>query len=231
MYFKELSIEAASISRRKETQMKAIFAKRSAFVIIATIAMFTVVAMASASDNQGRKAIHGEYAFSGSGACTLAPGGFNPDFTPVNPTMAGMGPNFWEGVYTFKKDGKGKMESRQVYQEGPSNPPNTYAAGRALLSWEFEYEMAENEITFTLIPGTYYLEYTEGPNDGLKVETGNTVVFDHPWTGRISPDGRNLFVFYGVPMKLIIPAGILFPGAPMFEIICNGVHQGFKTHY
>ena len=189
--------------------------------------MLMAVPMASAHDFWWRMLIRGEYAFTGSGACTLAPTGFNENFTPKDPGSAWMGPNFWAGVYTFNSNNTGKMEAHQVYHDGPP----FYGAGAANLSWEFTYEMDGPEITFTFIPGTYYLEYTEGPNAGLKVETPNPVVFDHPWTGRISPDGRNLFVFYGVPMKLIIPEGILFPGAPLFELICNGVHQGFKTHY
>jgi hypothetical protein len=206
--------------------MKGNFKRLAVFVMIGAIAMFIAVPMASAHDSwQERMLIHGEYAFSGAGACNLAPGGFDPKFVPYHPDLAGMGPNFWEGVYTFYYNGKGKMESRQLYQNGP----NTYDAGRSLLSWEFEYEMDGNEITFTLIPGTYYLEYLEGKNAGFKVVPPNPVVFDHPWIGRISPDGKNLFVFYGVPMKIIIPPGILGPF--IIEIICNGVHQGFKTHY
>ncbi len=128
-----------------------------------------------------------------------------------------MGPNFWAGVYTFNSNNKGKMEAHQVYHDGPP----TYGAGAANLSWEFTYEMDGPEITFTFIPGTYYGEYLEGPNKGAILP--DTAYFDKPWTGRISPDGMNLFVFYGVPMKLIIADWNL-------EIVCNGVHQGFKTH-
>ena len=206
--------------------------KIAVFVSVAAIAMFIAVPMASASgyDFWWKSLIHGEYAFTGSGACTLAPGGFYENFTPKFPASANMGPNIWEGVYTFKNNGKGKMEARQCYNEGP-NAMFPYSSGCVLLSWEFEYQMDGAEITFTFIPGTYYLKYVEGPNKDLELKTPNTVVICQPWTGRISPDGRNLFVFYGVPMKIIIPEGILFPGAPYIELICNGVHQGFKTHY
>ena len=211
--------------------MKGNAKKVAVFVSVAAIAIFIAVPMASAYDYPNywwRILVRGEYAFTGSGACTLAPGGFNEKFVPNLPTYAGMGPNFWAGVYTFNYDGTGKMDAHQVYQEGPP----TYSAGAANLSWGFTYEMDGAEITFTFIPGTYYLQYTEGPNAPLiNVVPPNTVVFDKPWTGHISPDGRTLFVFYGVPMKLIIPEGVLFPGAPMIEGICNGVHQGFKTHY
>ncbi len=207
--------------------MKGNAKKIAVFVSVVAIAMFIAVPMASASgyDSWWKMLILGEYAFTGSGACTMAPGGFNEDFTPKNPTMANMGPNFWEGVYWFHYNGTGKMETQQCYQDGPPN----YAAGCALLSWEFEYEMDGAEITFTLIPGTYYLKYIKGPNADpehpLEVVPPNPVAFDqkNTWTGRLSPDGRHLFVFYGGPFK------IDFPGFG-FQIICNGVHQGFKTH-
>ena len=83
------------------------------------------------------------------------------------------------------------------------------------------------EITFTFIPNTYYLEYIEGPNDGVKIPPEAGVVFEKPWTGRISPDGRNLFVFYGGPFKFDLPAP---PPIGVFGVIYNGVHQGFKRH-
>jgi hypothetical protein len=204
--------------------MKGNAKKAAVFVSVVAIVMFIAAPMASASDFWWKFLIHGEYAFTGSGACTLSPTGFD-NFTPVDPTKASMGPNFWAGVYTFNYDGTGKMDSHQVYQEGPP----TYAAGAANLSWEFTYEMDGPVITFTFKPGSYSLEYTLGPNTGLKVVPppgGKTLAyFTEPWTGRISPDGKTLFVFYGVPMTLVIPdlGGI--------ELICQGVHQGFKTHY
>ena len=205
--------------------------KIAVFVSVAAIAMFIAVPMASASgyDFWWKSLIHGEYAFTGSGACTLAPGGFYDNFTPKFPASANMGPNIWEGVYTFKNNGKGKMEARQCYNEGP-NAMFPYSSGCVLLSWEFEYQMDGAEITFTFIPGTYYLEYIEGPNVGVipPMTPPNGVVFEKPWTGRISPDGRNLFVFYGGPFKFDLPAP---PPIGVFGVICNGVHQGFKTGY
>lgn len=203
--------------------MKGNIKKLAVFASVAAIAMFIAVPMASASgyDFWWKSLIHGEYAFSGSGACTLAPRGFNADFTPKDASLAWIGPNFWAGVYTFNYDGTGKMVSHQVYQDGPP----AYAAGAANLSWEFTYEMDGPEITFTFMAGTYNLEYTLGPNvlSPPPLPPLEEVYFDQPWKGRISPDGKTLFVLYGVPMKLIfIPQG--------FEAVCNGVHQGFKTH-
>ena len=204
--------------------------KIAVFVSVAALAMFIAVSTASAHDYWWKMLIRGEYAFSGSGACTLAPTGFdeNPeiatdDFTPKDPDDASMGPSIWEGTYTFNLNGKGKMDARICYNDGPP----TYASGCGDISWEFKYKMDGAEITFTFIPGTYALEYTVGPNVGVVppiIPTSSTE-FNQPWTGRISPDGSNLFVFYGGPFKIkVLDFGPL-------EIICNGVHQGFKTRY
>jgi hypothetical protein len=201
--------------------MKGNIKKLAVLASVFAIAMLMAVPMASAHDFWWKFLIRGEYAFTGSGACTLAPTGFNENFTPKDPGSAWMGPNFWAGVYTFNSNNTGKMEAHQVYHDGPP----FYGAGAANLSWEFTYEMDGPEITFTFIPRTYSLEYTLGPNTGVlpKVVPPSLAYFDKPWTGRISPDGRTLFVFYGVPMKLVIPelGGI--------EAVCQAVHQGFKT--
>jgi hypothetical protein len=192
--------------------------KLAVFLVIAGMMMFMFVAAASADGQKYRKTIHGEYAFIGSGACTVAPGGFKPDFTPVNPDNASMGPNFWEGVYTFNHDGKGKMDTQQC-----SNPgPREYGSFCSRLSWEFEYEIDGGEITFTFILGTYYLEYLSGPMAGFILAPPNQATIDQPWTGRISPDGKTLFVYFGGACKLTIPEFGM-------QIICNGVHQGLKT--
>jgi len=201
--------------------------KLAVFVIVAAITMFIAIPVASADGEKYRKTLHGEYAFTGSGACTLAPGGFEENFTPANPDSANMGPNFWEGVYTFNRNGTGKMDARQCYHDGP-NALVPYSSGCAELSWEFEYKMDGAEITFTFIPGTYSLVYTAGPNVvfppiPIPPNTSSLTVFEQQWTGRISPDGKNLFVFYGGPFLIkILDFGPL-------EAICNTVHQGFRT--
>lgn len=205
--------------------------KIAVFVSVAALAVFIAVSTASAHHSWWKMLIRGEYAFSGSGACTLAPTGFDEEnFTPKVPGGASMGPSIWEGTYAFNLNGKGKMDARICYNEGP-DAMFPYSSGCADISWEFEYEMDGAEIAFTFIPGTYALEYTAGPNVGvvpsipLNNNPTSQTVFDQPWTGRISPDGRNLFVFYGGPFKIkVIDFG-------PFEIICNTVHQGFKTRY
>ena len=211
--------------------MKVNIKKLAVFVSVAAIAMFIAVSTASAYYSWWKMLIRGEYAFSGSGTATLAWTGFdaNPqdaadDFTPKDPEYAEMGPNVWEGTYTFYLNGKGKMDAQQCYNEGP-NAMFPYSSGCALLSWEFEYEICGGEITFTFIPTTYSLVYTVGPNVGAlpPINTPSLTEFDQPWTGRISPDGKNLFVFYGGPFLIKIK------DFGPFEAICNTVHQGFRT--
>ena len=110
--------------------MKSNIKKLAVIMVIVATAMFMAVPTASADDSWWKMLIRGEYAFTGSGACTLAPGGFNDNFTPKFPELASMGPNFWEGVYTFNHNGKGKMETRQCYHEGP-NAMFPYSSGCA----------------------------------------------------------------------------------------------------
>jgi hypothetical protein len=213
--------------------MKDNIKKLAVFVMIIALAIFMAVATASADGQKYRKTLHGEYAFTGSGVCTLSPTGFDPDFIPNTPGSAWMGPNFWEGVYTFNHNGKGKMETQQCYNEGPAAmvpmvPMVPYSSGCADLSWEFEYEIDGGAITFTFTSGTYSLVYTAGPNVvfppiPIPPNTSSLTEFDQPWTGRISPDGKNLFVFYGGPFLIKIK------DFGPFEAICNTVHQGFRT--
>ena len=62
--------------------MKDNIKKLAVFVMIIALAIFMAVATASADRQKYRKTLHGEYAFTGSGACTLAPTGFNAILSP-----------------------------------------------------------------------------------------------------------------------------------------------------
>ena len=193
--------------------MKGNIKKLSVFVIIAAIAMFSTAAMAWDDEHNWNKGIQGKYAFIGSGACLMAAGGFTDDthFTPQDPTHSSIGPNTWEGLYTFNYNGTGSIDAINRYMD------TTISAGSGHIYWEFTYSVQGGKITFTYKPGTYVATYLYGPQAGF---TLSNVTFGS-WDGRISPDGESLFVSFGVPMKLIPP----FPG---LEIVCNGVHQGFR---
>jgi hypothetical protein len=207
--------------------MKGIVKTLAAFAIIAAIAIFTLVGMASASDQQWRKAIHGEYAFTGTGACLFAFTGFNDDFTPSGPSN-GPGPNFWDGVITFAKDGTGSIDALQRYMDinNPQFPQG--AAGLVHVYWEFTYTVDRGKITFTEIPATYYVEYQEGPQKGQVL---SNFAFSQPYDGYISADGKNLIVSFGVP-TIITPVPPQPPELPPnLEVICSGTWQGFRTDW
>ena len=196
--------------------MRTSMMKLVVFVVVFSIAIFMTVATALAGSQtiKGRNAVlQGEYAFVGSGACLFAPG-FTDDnpFIPTGPST--IGPNTWEGVYTFKRNGTGETQAvNRFVDTAPS-------AGLAHIYWRFTYTVDKGKITFTYVPDSYVATWDYGPLAGGEL-TG--VAFTEPYSGRISPDGETLFVSFGVPMKLIPP----FPG---LELVCNGVHQGFKTH-
>ena len=85
--------------------MKGNIKKLAVFVMIAAIAIFTVVAMASAGPPFYR-ALRGQYAATGGGTAILAPLGFGSNLTPNGPPGAYMFQTFSiEGVYTFERDG------------------------------------------------------------------------------------------------------------------------------
>jgi hypothetical protein len=193
--------------------MQSSMKKLAVFVMIAALAIFMAVATASAGDRDDhQKGIHEEYAFTGSGACLIAPGGFNATFTATNPNISSMGPNTWEGIYRFYRDGTGEMDSLNRFVD------TTLSAGLAHISWSFKYKVHGGKITISDIV-SYVAKYLYGPQAcSLLKDVSFT---PDSYGGVVSPDGETLFVSFGVPMKLIPP----FPG---LEIVCNGVQQGFR---
>jgi len=214
--------------------MKGNIKKLAVFVMIATIALFIMVTMVSADDNRGKNHFQGEYAFNAEGACLFAAGGFLDDFQPkLGPAgVWQLGPNLWEGTYTFNKDGTGVMSAlhRFVNLQGPNfpPPPPTPSIGLASISWGFTYTVDKGVITFTYMPGTFVATYILGPPAGSVIYAKIT----EPWTGRISPDGKNILVSFGVP-SIMIPTmdqanTTPFPPNQYVELGCNIVWQGFR---
>jgi hypothetical protein len=51
------------------------------------------------------------------------------------------------------------------------------------------------------------------------------------WTGRVSPDGKNIVVSLGVPLIFIptVDQANTTPLTPYVELVCNFEHHGFRT--
>ena len=207
--------------------MKGNIKKLVVFVMIAAIAMFAVIATASA-DPPGN--LRGQYAGTGSGTCLLAPFGFDPT-APGVPKYAALGA--WtiqtfnsEGVWTFNGDGTGSVKALGRFvtlaftEPNPSPPPPTItvppSAGEQTTSYLFHYTVTDDGIiTVTADPGTYVTTWIYGPSNGNSYHIDGYLA-----TGTIAPDGKTITLNRGVPnvMNFIGPSPGLPPGAQLF---CN----------
>jgi hypothetical protein len=210
--------------------------KLAVLVITTAIAMFIAVPMASADDHQKRKSIQGEYYFTGSGPCLMAPTGFNPALQPNNVTDLGpwnASNSTWEGIISFKRNGTGEFKSIFRVVERPSSlwPPPTFPSGNdipdvgaANISWKFNYDVSHSgRITFTYETDTYLADFKYGPQQNTQVFLDVT----GPWYGVLSPEGNNIIFTWGVPLQLIATADQANK-IPLFPMICNVVLQGFR---
>jgi len=173
--------------------------KIAVFVSVAAIAMFMVVATASAGGpNRIHNTIEGKYAATGSSQCTTAVDGFE-NLTP-NGKYWSVGMSTIIAIYTFNLDGSGSMEgiNRIMSLPGgftptPDGPvPNVKPMGVVInpASYEFTYTVTdEGLITFTVVPGTFQL-------GGGACADG---IAKH---GVISGDGKTIVIECGPPTLL-----------------------------
>ena len=221
-------IEAASKSRKKEIQMKGNGKKLAVFVIVAAMAMFMVVAMASA-DPQDDHALKGQYAFSGPGQCVVSPTGFGANYIPNDPALVFASPQIWEGVYTFNRDGSGSLKASHRSFDIPG-----FALATSNISWDFEYNMTDKDrFQISTPPGSYdKVEWTAGP---MCDQNGCATFYFEivgPCDGVVARDGDTIIITCGQPTKLILCA----PGGPpppcyhtLFEAYCSFSHQGIRV--
>jgi hypothetical protein len=209
--------------------MKGNIKKLGMFVIIAGIAVFIAVAMASADDHKGKKAIHGEYAFTGTGSCLISITGFNASLQP-NDALWLMGPvALDDGVCTFNKDGTGSVRNIfrtvEFYSPAMNAPPD---AGAANESWDFTYTVTDGgKITLTYVKGSYELDMTSGPM--VPPSPMSIQYFDVPsWNGVLSPDGKIFYVSVGGPSIFINTSDKKNNNPTGMEAICNIIIQGFR---
>jgi len=191
-------------SQKGGATMKGNVEKLAVFVIIAAIAMFMVVAMASADDHH---AIRGQYAASGGGGCLIAPLGFDPK-NPGVPNYDAQGA--WiiqtfsnEGVWTFDRNGTGSVQSvvRFVTQAYTTPPPPIGvgpvppSAGAQDITFSFHYTITDQAvITVTVDQGTYTGRWFYGPAPTTPYYADGLVL-----TGAVAPDGKTITLNRGLP--------------------------------
>jgi hypothetical protein len=183
--------------------MKGNIKKLTVFVIIAAIAMFIVVGMASAGSTRFGP-IMGHYVVTGSGNNLVSTTGFdnnyNPNPCPEPPPPFGclvfQDAMILSGDLTFNKDGTGSFKQ---YNRGIDLPPLPPAFSLKLGYYEFIYtKTSERTFTYQLKPGTYMeAEFLAGG------QTGQTVNFevDGHCEGVLSQDLQNVIVTCGPTMS------------------------------
>jgi hypothetical protein len=172
--------------------MKGNIKKLTVFVMIAGIAIFMVVAMASAGGHGQpvHNAIKGIYAATGSTQCTTSMSGFDANLTP-NGNDWSMGTSSILAIYTFNHDGTGSMEGTNRIMSLPggmnSKPSGSYTESAA---YRFTYTVTDQGlITFTVVPGGFVI----GPN---------LCVDNLPKHGIISEDRKTIVIECGPPYLL-----------------------------
>jgi len=190
--------------------MKGNMKKLVVFVVIATIAIFTVVAMASAGDNR-KKAIQGQYSATGGGTCFVAPLGFD-NLVPIGGTYDLMAFSI-QAVFTFNRDGTGNVERTcptiflTANLFGVAYPFATIAMD----SWDFTYAIeSDGSITLTQVPGSHSGEFISGPIAGFPYynEGRNR-------RGTVSPNSKTIILNGGSPDFVTNSEG------GTFQMICN----------
>ena len=204
--------------------MKGNIKKLFVFVMIATIAMFTAVATTSA-DSQVWNSIQGNYAFTGSNTCLVAPFGFNSNLQANPPPGSPPGTSgvwvtdfqSWEGSYRFYYNGTGELN---ILDHDFGATPG--AAGSVSIYWKFNYTVTDNgKITFTLVPNTYKSLWLTGPLTG----TASYANVQGSWDGAVSPDGKTIIITWGTPLIFYLtdstytPTGLQLIPLGMFVLI------------
>jgi len=195
--------------------MKTSMVKLGVFVMMAAIAMFTSVAMASADDHKWKHGIKGDYAVTGTNSCVIAPNGFI-HIDPINDTL--LIPNGeWQtvqgyilGIFTFHHDGSGQFRSRMTVSlqltPGTPTPP-------LLIESHFDYNFTY-EVTGDGVLSFHVLPCAGGPGSWSN---------DGPHDGVISPDGQSLIVYCGSPPVLLTQCTNPDPSDPTTGSCSDGV--------
>ncbi len=199
------------MSRQKEIQMKGNINKLAVFLIIAVIAMFTVVAMASADDrdHRGWKAIAGQYAMSGVGTCLTSAHGFTK-YVPDSGYPYWHASSMATGIWTFRRDGTGTVEGTAFGINLPGAP--SVSAASQKFTFNFTYELTDDNTITAEMVGLYQGIYVTGPPPIINCTvTTNTFHF----FGYISADHKTITLPSGNEVQEYI--------SPCFHVfnLCN----------
>ena len=196
--------------------MKGNIEKLAVLMIIAAIAMFMSVGMASADHNNWK--VTGEYAVTAGMSClfTPFPPGFTNNATPTAP--AGSNSITLQGIFTFNHDGTGRMDSTGVAIFPPPAFPNTFPHASAFhFSFTFTYDVTDdNTITIDADENSFQVTYDTGPGFPFTADK-------YSLSGVVSGDHKTLTL--GSPTTLIQTMTIHLPSpAPpvIMNMICNG---------
>jgi hypothetical protein len=214
----------------KESRMKDKRTRLPVLVMIALLALVLPLALAAAEDHPRPKFIQGTYAVTGANSALIAPSGFDATQVPISDVSFIVGPQVWEGTYTFHKDGTVDQDviSRSIDPPSPTLP--SYSGSSAHSTGKFNYTVtAGGKITFTLVHETFKNEFLTGPQAGTaNYPDSKDSDLVHSWDGRISPDEKTIQMTWGAPLVLYLTDGQgNFPG-PAF--IATGSFTMFRLN-
>jgi hypothetical protein len=151
-----------------------------------SVAVMTCAANAAADSPK----LKGEYGYTGSASCLLAPFGFNSSFEVVDGNSRSSSSNV-EGIRTFNGDGTGTDKSTTLTLTVPPTPGFQPNAGSSSSSFSFTYTVSEDGgWTANVVPGANKGTVLTGPRAGQTFTVQNGA----PVTGLISRDGSTLTV-------------------------------------
>ena len=214
--------------------MKSSMMKLAVFVMITAIAMFTVVAMATAGEYLKPPTIlEGQYASTGGGTCLEALTGFGiqtPLITSGFPTLydGRYVPSIWgaggpwvimtynsAAVWTFEQNGTGKVArtSSYIFFSPLGCPTCPWPSGATSHeTWNFTYHVgADGKITLTE-NGSYVSTWDSGLLEGTPYSPFTGQGFNR--RGTVAMDGMTIVLNGGLPDIITVP------GAPS-QLICN----------
>jgi len=156
------------------------------FILGVSAAALTYAANAAADSPR----LKGEYGYTGSATCLLAPFGFNSSFEVVDGNSRSSSSNV-EGIRTFDGDGTGTDKSTTLTLTVPPTPGFQPSAGSSTSSSSFTYTVSEDGgWTAHVVPGTNHGLVLTGPRAGQTFTVQNAA----PVTGLISRNGSRLTV-------------------------------------